>query len=283
MQTQTSFLMRFWLIILIICTLAACRPTDKKPIPETVTPEIPAEISSQWWTPQPGQSLHIQYEGEVDLSASVEIFNLDLFETTPVDIQYLHARNIKVICYLNAGGWEDWRPDRDSFPKDIIGKKYQGWPGEYWLDIRQFDALESILGARLDLCEDKGFDGVEPDNVDGFQNQTGFPLTYEDQLRFNRWLAEEAHKRGLGIGLKNDPDQASELVTDFDWITTENCFEEDWCELVTAFIQAGKPVFAIEYTSNMEAFNEYCNASFAEYSTIIQKNRSLDAWQETCP
>ena len=37
-------------------------------------------------------------------------------------------------------------------------------------------------------CRDKGFDGIEPDNIDGFLNNTGFDLTYEDQLA-HIWLA----------------------------------------------------------------------------------------------
>ena len=56
--------------------------------------------------------------------------------------------------------------------------------------------------ARLDLCKAKGFDAVEPDNMEIYTNDTGFPLTYEDQLKFALWLADEAHKRGLAIGVE---------------------------------------------------------------------------------
>ena len=69
---------------------------------------------------------------------------------------------------------------------------------------------------RLRLCREKGFDAVEPDNIDAYTNDTGFPMTYEDQLRFNRWPASEAHALGLSIGLKVDPDQIHDLVFDFD-------------------------------------------------------------------
>jgi hypothetical protein len=68
------------------------------------------------------------------------------------------------------------------------------------------DSLGPILFARLDLAVAKGCDGVEPDNVDGYANNTNFPLTVQDQLQFNIWLANEAHARGLSIGLKNDLD-----------------------------------------------------------------------------
>ena len=44
------------------------------------------------------------------------------------------------------------------------------------------------MEARMDSCRDKGFDGLEPDNIDGFMNDTGYDLTYKDQLAYI-WLA----------------------------------------------------------------------------------------------
>ncbi|GAL06248.1 endo alpha-1,4 polygalactosaminidase precusor precursor [Photobacterium aphoticum] len=67
------------------------------------------------------------------------------------------------------------------------------------------------------MAVQKGCDGVEPDNVDGYKNNTGFDLTADDQLTFNRLLANEAHARNLSIGLKNNVEQVPELVTYFDF------------------------------------------------------------------
>lgn len=86
------------------------------------------------------------------------------------------------------------------------------------------------MRARLDECAGKGFDGIEPDNMEAYTNDTGFPLTYEDQLTYNIWLAEEAHARGLSIGLKNDGEQVNNLLSFFDWALTEDCFAYEWCE-----------------------------------------------------
>ncbi len=69
---------------------------------------------------------------------------------------------------------------------------------------------------RIDRAVAKGFDGVEPDNVDGYVNDTGFPLTAQDQLAFNGFLAREAHARNLAIGLKNDVNQLAVLEPLFD-------------------------------------------------------------------
>jgi len=270
------------IVLLTILMVSGCTADPPAtPIERSETQETQQDIT--WWTPEPGQSWQIQYVGEIDLDLNVDIYNLDLFETSAADIQYLHARGINVICYLNAGSWEDWRPDKNAFPDSVLGNDYEGWMGERWLDIRQLDLLEPVMTARLDLCAEKGFDGVDPDNLDGYQNTTGFDLTAEDQLVYNTWLASEAHQRGLGIGLKNDPDQALDLTAAFDWITTESCFYEGWCDLVISFIGENKPVFAIEYTENNLTLDNFCSKAVELSIDALLKHRQLDAWRETCP
>ena len=80
------------------------------------------------------------------------IFELDLFETPKNTINILHDRGVKVICYFNAGAWEEFRPDANAFPEEVIGNPYIGWPGERWLDIRRFVFFEKILTDRMDLA-----------------------------------------------------------------------------------------------------------------------------------
>ena len=169
------------------------------------------------WIPSPSTGWQWQLNGlPIDHSVEAEMYDIDLFDNDAATVSALHARGRKVVCYVNAGGWEDWRPDAARFPEAIIGANLDDWEGERWLDIRRIDLLGPIMGARMDSCQDKGFDGIEPDNVDGFLNDTGFPLTYEDQLRYNIWLAQAAHDRGLSIGLKNDMDQIPDLISHFD-------------------------------------------------------------------
>ena len=147
----------------------------------------------------------------------------------------LHERDIRVICYLSAGSWEPYRPDSAGFPADLLGGPVAGWPDERWLDIRRLDTLRPLMAARLDLCRDKGFDGVEPDWLDSHTQDTGFPITVADQLRYNRMLADMAHERGLAIGLKNDLGQADELADLFDFSVVEQCAEFDECRLSNRF------------------------------------------------
>lgn len=73
-------------------------------------------------------------------------------------VQQMHDAGAKVVCYFDAGGYEDWRDDAASFPGNVLGEAMAGWPGERWLDIRQLDALEPIMRARIETCAEKGFD-----------------------------------------------------------------------------------------------------------------------------
>ncbi len=212
------------------------------------------------WQPEPGTSWQWQLTGVIDTQYDVQMVDIDLFET-PVDtIDALKAAGRIVICYFSAGSHEDWRPDADTFPEDVIGRSLDDWPGERWLDIRQLDVLQPIMAARLDMAVEKGCDGVEPDNVDAYSNRSGFRLTAQDQLAYNRWLAGAAHARGLSIGLKNDLDQIEELVGDFDWALNEQCFEYNECELLLPFIDAGKAVFGVEYEGDPADFCPQANA-----------------------
>lgn len=207
------------------------------------------------WQPAPGTTWQWQLGDDINTSWDVEMYDIDLFDTPQEIIDELHAAGRVVICYFSAGSFEEGRPDADQFPESVLGKVLEDWPHERWLDIRQMDVLVPIMTARLDLAVEKKCDGVEPDNVHGYANVTGFPLDAADQLTFNRWLAAEAHQRNLSIGLKNDLDQISDLVEDFDWALNEQCFEFDECDLMLPFIEANKAVFGVEYEGQQA---DYC-------------------------
>lgn len=235
------------------------------------------------WQPIPGLDWQVQFTTPIEVIPGIDVYDLDLFDNSAEDVSALQAQGIKVVCYINMGSWEDWRPDAGDYPSSLIGRKYTGWPGERWLDIRQVDLLAPLLTARLDLCAAKGFDGVEPDNLDGYTNHTGFEISYQDQLIFNRWVADQAHARGLAIGLKNDPDQVADLVDIFDWALVESCFDEGWCEMIHPFIENGKPVVMIEYTDRHVSLFEMCPFVDALGFDAMIKDRALNAWREGCP
>ena len=247
-------------------------------MPEETSP-APAK---DWWHPAAGLSWQWQLTGKLDLDLQTDVIDVDLDVGKSV-VDHYHNKGTKVICYISVGSYENWRTDADQFPDEVLGKDYEGWSGEKWLDIRRIDLLAPIMLARLDLCKAKGFDALEPDNMEIYANDTGFPLTYEDQLRYTLWLAEEAHKRGLAIGQKNAPDQTRDLVGVLDFAITEDAFYYEWAKDMLPYIQADKPVFAAEYTDLPGDFQEFCRQSKELGFSTILKHRDLDAWLETCP
>lgn len=234
------------------------------------------------WRPAPNVTWQWQLTTPVDVNVDVEVFNIDLFDNAAAVVSTLKKKGKKVICYISAGSWEAWRPDARHFPDVVRGKDYESWPNERWLDIRRIDLLEPIMLARLDLCRAKGFDGVELDNVDGYTNNTGFPLTGTDQLRYNAWLANEARKRGLSVGLKNDAEQIADLLPYFDWALTESCFAQGWCGALKPFTEQGKAVFAAEYTDTKVRLDKICPEASALQLSLLLKKRELDAFRKDC-
>jgi hypothetical protein len=231
------------------------------------------------WVPSPHTTWQWQLSTPVDRSVKARMFDIDLFDNSARVVASLHARGRRVVCYLDAGTLEPGRPDTAAFPAEVVGKEVEGWPDEHWLDIRRLDVLGPLLERRLDLCRKKGFDGVEPDNVDGYANDTGFPLTASDQLAFNRFVARAAHARGLSVGLKNDLDQVAALEPDFDWALDEQCFQYRECDRLRPFVRAHKAVFVAEYEL---APARFCRRARASGFMAMRKRLELGAWREPC-
>lgn len=72
-----------------------------------------------------------------------------------------------MICYFSAGSYENWREDAEDFQPGDLGKELDGWPGEKWLKIGSENVRE-VMKRRVQMAKDKGCDGVDPDNVDGY-------------------------------------------------------------------------------------------------------------------
>jgi len=231
------------------------------------------------WTPAPLTTWQIQFTGDLDTTLNATLYDVDMFDTPAATVDALHTAGKKVACYIDAGSWESFRPDAASYPESVKGNALSGFADERWLDVRQLGVLQPIIGARLDLCRSKGFDAVDFDNVDGYTNDTGFPLTADDQLAFDTWLANAAHDRGLAVALKNDLDQIADLLPYFDFAINEQCQQFAECDLLTPFVQAGKAVLEIEYHGGTK---KVCAASNALGFDALKKRRKLDAKRDAC-
>jgi hypothetical protein len=184
-----------------------------------------------------------------------------------------------VICYFSVGSYENWRPDAGNFPAAILGRNLDGWPGERWLDVRQLTTLAPIIKARMQLAASKKCDAVDLDNMDVYTQNSGYAISYNHQLVYNKALASEAHKLGLAISLKNDLEQIKDLISYFDFAINESCLHYNECGMLTPFVKVGKSVFGLEYDLDPSSFCPQVNALNFDF---LKKNLSLDAARIAC-
>jgi hypothetical protein len=279
MNARTSAIHTF--IAALPLLLSAC---SNGAVPQAGGTTSPAQsASSSRWIPTAGETYQIQYDGRLDLTYSAQIFDLDMFDTRPAIVAKLHKMGRRVMCYIDVGTWENWRPDASKFPKSVLGNKDGRWAGERWLDIRATSILEPIMAARYDLCKKKGFDGIDPDNLDGYQNKTGFPLTYAEQLTYDTWVAKAAHDRGLTVDQKGDNGQVKDLSKLFDFAVVEQCYAQGWCGQFDVYTNANRLVVDVEYYKNQQRFlNDNCPEAAQHKDTAILKKLELTAWILTC-
>jgi hypothetical protein len=253
-------------------------------------PDVAPVTQGDWYRPDVTSTWHWQLQpaadGQLNTGYDVEIYDLDLFDVPDTVIDDLHATGRKILCYFSAGSYEDFRDDASEFLPSDLGNTLDGFADERWLDIRSTN-VHRIMRARLDLAAARGCDGVEPDNVDGYTNEPGFPLTATDQLAYNRFLANEARVRGLSVALKNDLDQIEQLVDYFDLSVNEQCHEFDECDLLRPFIDAGKPVlnaeYADTYVNSATARDQLCSdARTANIRTLVLPLDLDDSFRYTC-
>jgi endo-alpha-1,4-polygalactosaminidase (GH114 family) len=238
-------------------------------------------------SPRPAGGIAIGNSFTYDLlgtqpSYDKEVIFIDLFDTSEEKITSIKDEGRVVICYFSAGTAEDWRDDYETFPSVVIGKKMADWDREEWLDVKS-EAVRKIMALRIQTAKTKGCDGVEPDNVDGFANKTGFALKEEDTKNFLLFLASQAHEHELLIGLKNSAEIAADMEQHFDFAVVESCWKYDECCKYLAFGSNLKPVFAIEYNvKNSNTKQNICTTFEAKGFSTMFGNYSLKK-KEYCP
>ena len=176
---------------------------------------------------------------------------------------------IQGVCYISVGTLENWRPDARLYDPMVLGNPYGGFEDERWIDIRQLSKVAPLFEFRMDMCKAKGFDAIEFDNMDAWyaDNKTGLNITKADSVAFVRYLAREAHERGMSMALKSVVEMVPDVRDHVDFSVVEECFENQECTRSSPntdgqygydmMIEIGKPVFATEYDA-FSASNNAC-------------------------
>jgi hypothetical protein len=254
--------------LLLLATLAVASalgaPSSSPPASKAAAPA--------WWTPPQRLTWFWQLQGTIDNGKPVAAYDIDGFENEASEVAALHAQGKHVICYIDVGTAENFRPDYGEFPASTLGRS-NGWPGERWLDIRRLGVLEPIMQARFRMCREKGFDAIEPDNMEAFSNKSGFPITAAQQLEYDLWIAGEAHSLGMAVLQKNDGEQSVQQQPYFDGALTEQCNQYRECADYEPYLAAGKPVLNAEYAKPNAKF---CPADAAAGMMGVRYAKSLN-------
>ncbi|WP_229399402.1 endo alpha-1,4 polygalactosaminidase [Micromonospora okii] len=235
-------------------------------------------------TPWPAESARYwrwqwQLTGPLDTGVDADVFLLDPVRTTAAETTALRARDRRLVCQVAVGAYAATDPDADRYPAAARGAAGPR-PGTRWVDVRWWDALEPILADRFRLCRGKGFGAVALADADGYAHRNGFPLDFDDQLLFNRRVATLARSLDLSPGLLGDVPQVAALAPDFDFAVDEECVRLRRCGRLLPFVDAGKPVFHVEYAGDAD---DFCVTTMGYGFASMRKHRELDAWRDACP
>jgi hypothetical protein len=260
----------------------------------------PADGGAAWW--QPGTGV-LPWQWEIDheivttnaqdmgtgdttylnaAAASPVVYDIDAFDNSAADVTALHALGKKVICYMEVGAAESYRPDYAQFPTVDLGTAIDGYPQEKYLNINAAAVL-TVIEARVAMCAQKGFDGIEPDIDDSYTDTTGFTITEADNVAYLTTLSAYAHSLGIAWGLKNGGDggDPTSFVADvlplIDFAVVEEPFfltTIDYFE--PTLYDAGKAMFVAEYTNDTNASSSFCSQAVADHTNAALFDVALD-------
>ncbi|KAJ6464603.1 glycoside hydrolase family 114 protein [Mycena vulgaris] len=187
------------------------------------------------------------------------------------------------ICYINAFQTQSdaaafWQSSANA---GLLLHKSSGalfedpdWPGEYFLDTRtdaNRQAIATILNGWIETCKSKGFNAIEPDNLDTFTRSNGL-LTAANNLALAKLFTDHAHSVGLAVAQKNTGEElgsSGKSTAGFDFAVAEECQEFEECDSYTDVY--GNNVIEIEYTDNgISAWNAACQARGSVISVIYR-------------
>jgi hypothetical protein len=239
------------------------------------------------WLPTPTAPIHFHWMiggfATADIlpnQAGPVVYDVDGENSTAADVAAIHAAGAIAVCYVDVGTLEMGRSDYSQFPSSVVGPGVAGWPGENWLLVTAANqsVILPLMKARfMTWCQAKGFDAIEPDNLDGWSNISNISQT--DNLTYDLAIAQLAHALPLSIGLKNlatdlSGSQLSMFVSAFDWALNEQCYEYGECGAYTqagSFLPAGKAVFDVEYNTSptcSQANQAHMNAQLTDLDLV---------------
>ncbi|KAF7309024.1 Glycoside hydrolase family 114 protein [Mycena kentingensis (nom. inval.)] len=189
------------------------------------------------------------------------------------------------ICYINAFQTQSDAADfwQSAANDDLLLRTKSGayfedpdWEGEFFLDTStgaKRTRIAAILNGWIDDCAKKGFQAIEPDNLDTFTRSNKL-LTQSNNLALAKLIVDHAHSLGLLVAQKNTGSEigsAGRNTAGFDFAVAEECQTFDECDAYTDVYENN--VIEIEYTDADDAeanFSAACAARGSDISVILR-------------
>jgi hypothetical protein len=195
------------------------------------------------------------------------------------------APGVYNVCYINAfqtqaesdHWWRSHHPHLLLRTANSHVVEDPGWPGELVLDVGTAPkraALARIVGGWIAGCARKGFQAVEPDNLDSY-SRSHHLLTLTDDLRFATLLVQRAHAEGLAIAQKNTAElhHRGRRIAGFDFAIAEECQVYSECSSYTRAY--GRRVIEVEYTDNGRRYYRRACAARGNQISILLRDRDV--------
>ncbi len=265
--------MRARVVPALVLVLAGCATgtADPPPVAGPATGPAPATATAEG-VALPPVAAHVSYQlgGPYEPPAGATVVDRD-HTVDPAPGTY-------GLCYVNAfqaetaavDGWERDHPElllrRDG--RLVVDEQWD----EPLLDTAtpaHRTSLAEIIGAWIDECADRGYQGVELDNLDAAARSDGL-LTDDDDLALAALLVTRAHTRGLAVAQKNAVELSDRGRTaGFDLAVAEECQAYDECEAYADVY--GTALIEVEYTDGpSDAFDRACAVRGTTASVVLR-------------
>lgn len=285
-----------WALVTFVCSgLGLAQGRGGGEMPRVLTPEIAAHLPApvacdakkgSCWKPSVGMEWQWQLSCDtaetcINLEVQVPFYVIDAMSNPASTVAAIHKRGEHAYCYVDIGSWEDTRSDASKFPESVLGARYIGWPHERWLDIRQMGILAPIMIARMQVCVQKGFDGVQFDNVQDWDNPTGIAITQGESAYYTAWMANQAHAMGLSAAWENAPTNVAVLEPYMEALIFESCYSHQFCQDSAPMIHAGKWAGGVEYRAALKDMS-FCPTYAQDQMVGAFKERALKSFRVPC-
>lgn len=230
-------------------------------------------------------------EGEDESQSKTAPDNVTAINARRAKIAHWQSLGKRVIAYIPAGDWENYRRDYATLNDNgHLGGIIGGWPDERWVNITgsHLAPVLTAIQARVDEAVADGFDGIEFDLVEVAEayefeglSETGFAVSHAEQAVFNRAIFQMVHDAGLFVVMKGYASHVGDFVDDTDMALMEEPFQDSFRENqcvsgLAPYVSAGKLVVVVHYANGTTPNSTLCATAGSRGWQLIFKNMSLN-------